>query len=378
MKRDNINLYILILLLTAVIFSFLTIYAFGEQKQPSFSISGRSAVLYQPENEEFLYIKNADVRMPMASTTKIMTALVALENSDMSEVVKVDDSAIGTEGSSAYLRQGDVLTMEELLYALLLQSANDAAVAIACHISGNVEGFAELMNEKALELKLSNTHFENPHGLDGKEHYTTARELALIAAEAMKNENFKAIVSTSKKSFITEERSRTYVNHNKLLYLYDDCVGVKTGFTKKSGRCLVGAAERDELCFISVTLDAPNDWNDHTTMLNYGFDTLEKIGLCQINDFQYVIPVLDGERDSIRVGNLDSADYITDRGEHRVEEHIRLIRYSVAPIMQGDILGEVIYTVDGNECARVALVAEETVNKKEKQGFIHKILSIFD
>ncbi len=378
MKRDNKALYITALLLAAVIFSFLTIYAFGEHKSSGFSVSAKSAVLYQPETDTFIYSKNADARLPMASTTKIMTALVALENSEMDEIVEIDDSAIGVEGSSAYLRQGDVLTMEELLYALLLQSANDAAVAIACHIGGDVDGFADMMNEKAVKLSLTDTHFVNPHGLDGKEHYTTARELALITAEAMKSEEFRKIVATYKKTFATEDRSRTYVNHNKLLKLYDGCIGVKTGFTKKSGRCLVGAAERDGLTFITVTLDAPSDWSDHSVMMNYGYERLEKLCLATEFDHVYRVPVIDGEQEQLTVANTVGADIITERGDRSVEEHIRLVRYAIAPVRRGDILGEIIYTVDGETVARVPLVATETVNKAEKQGLFDKILSIFD
>ena len=378
MKRDNKAMYIAALILAAVVFSFLTIYAFGEHKEQGFSTSARSAVLYQPETNTFLYSKNADERLPMASTTKIMTALVAIENTNPSDIVAIDDSAIGVEGSSAYLKVGDVLTMDELLYALLLQSANDAAIAIACHVSGDIECFSALMNEKAQELGLTNTSFTNPHGLDSDEHYTTARELAIIASAALKNERFKEIVSTYKKSFVSEERSRTYVNHNKLLYLYDGCVGVKTGFTKRSGRCLVGAAEKDGLCFISVTLDAPSDWNDHSAMLNFGYERLERVYFAEEYDHVYKIPVIGGESDYITVANTEGADVIMKKGENSPEEHIKLVRYALAPINQGDILGEIIYTIDGKEMARLPIVATESVKKKESGGFLSKIISIFD
>lgn len=378
MRRDNRATYIAALLLAAILFSFLTIYAFGEHHEGGFSLSANSAVLYQPQTETFLYLKNADLRLPMASTTKIMTALIALESCGMEELVEIDGSAIGTEGSSAYLKMGDVLTMEELVYALLLQSANDAAVAIACHIGGDVEGFADLMNGRACDMGLTDTHFENPHGLDGDEHYTTARELAIIASHALKNEDFKRIVSTYKKSFHTEERSRTYVNHNKLLHLYDGCIGVKTGFTKKSGRCLVGAAERDGLTFITVTLDAPSDWRDHSLMLDYGYERLERVVFANALDHMYRLPVIEGEEDHLTVLNTEGAELIRERSEGEIAEHIRLVRYAVAPIRRGDILGEIIYTIDGEETARVPLIAAETVNKKEKDGFIRKILSIFD
>lgn len=377
MKKDNVNIYVAVLLLVAVIFSFLTIYAFGEHQSGGFSVSGHSAVLYEPETRSFLFSKNADLRLPMASTTKIMTALVALEECDTDELVAIDERAVGTEGSSAYLKEGDVLTMEELLYALLLQSANDAAVAIACHIGGSVEGFSTLMNEKAIALGLTETHFTNPHGLDDKEHYTTARELAIITAAALKNDSFKRIASTYKRTFATEDRTRTYVNHNKLLHLYDGCIGVKTGFTKKSGRCLVGAAEKEGLCFISVTLDAPSDWSDHEKMLDYGFERLEKLTLSEAFDHVYRIPLLDGECESFTVANPKGAEIITERCDRQIDEQVRLINYAVAPIKRGDILGEVIYTLNGGEVARIPLVATETIQKK-KQGFFEKIYSIFD
>ena len=378
MKKTNLNLYVIILLLAAVIFSFLTIYAFGEHRSAYPSVSGRAAVLYQPESDLVLYAKNADQRLPMASTTKIMTALIALETCKLDEVVDIDDSAIGTEGSSAYLRLGDQLTVEELLYALLLQSANDAAVAIACHIGGDVDGFSSIMNERAASLGLSDTHFTNPHGLDHKKHYTTALDLARITAEAMRNEKFCEITSTYKKTFATEERSRTYVNHNKLLNQYDGCIGVKTGFTKKSGRCLVSAAERDGLRFITVTLNAPSDWADHTAMLNFGFATLEKVIISTENDHIYKLPVIDGEKDCITVTNKSGFDMIVERADRNINEQVRLVRYAIAPIREGDRLGEIIYSIDEEVVTRIPLVATESVNKKENVGLFKKILSIFD
>ena len=378
MKRDNINLYIAVLLIAAVIFSFLTIYAFGEQKATAFSVSADSAVLYQPDNDIFLYTKNSDVRLPMASTTKIMTALIALEEGNLEDIVEIDDKSVGVEGSSAYLKVGDRLTLEELVYALLLQSANDAAIAIACHIGGDVDGFSALMNKKAEDLKLTDTSFTNPHGLDAPEHYTTARELAIIAAEALKNTEFKKIVSTYKRTFSTEGRVRTYVNHNKLLRIYDGCIGVKTGFTRKSGRCLVGAAEKDGLCFITVTLDAPNDWNDHAKMLDYGYARMEKLILAEPFDHMYKIPLINGERETILAANTEGSELICERSDSNIEESIHLLRYGIAPIKSGDIVGEIIYTSDGEELARVPIIATETVQKKKQNGLLYKILSIFD
>ncbi|MBQ8302222.1 MAG: D-alanyl-D-alanine carboxypeptidase [Clostridia bacterium] len=377
MKRPNPNIYIALFLIILFIFSFLTLQAFGASKAKGFSVSARSAVLYQPETGVFLFSKNAEERLPMASTTKIMTALVALENAELDEEVIIDHRAVGIEGSSAYLKPDEHLTMEELIYALLLQSANDAAVAIAYHIAGDESGFVDMMNLKADELGLTDTHFENPHGLDGDEHYTTAKELAIIAAKALENDDFYKVVSTYKKSFCSENRSRTYVNHNKLLKLYDGCIGVKTGFTKKSGRCLVGAAEKDGLTFVSVTLDAPSDWNDHKTMLDYGYENLECVHLADSFDHTYEIPILEGEKDKVCVSNTLGANVILNKGEHNVAEHLKLVRFAVAPINEGDKLGEIIYTVDGSEVARVSLNACDTVEKRKEKGLIDKILSIF-
>lgn len=377
MKRPNPNIYIALFLIILFIFSFLTLQAFGASKAKGFSVSAHSAALYQPESGFFLFLKNAEERLPMASTTKIMTALVALESAELDEEVIIDERAVGIEGSSAYLKPDECLNMEELIYALLLQSANDAAVAIACHIGADESGFVDMMNLKAVELGLTDTHFENPHGLDGDEHYTTAKELAIIAAEALKNEDFRRIVSTYKKTFSNEERSRTYVNHNKLLKLYDGCIGIKTGFTKKSGRCLVGASEKDGLTFISVTLDAPSDWNDHRAMLDYGYETLECIHLSDSFDHTYEIPILDGEKDKIYVSNNLGAKVILDKGDHKITEHLKLVRFAVAPINEGDKLGEIIYTVDGSEVARVSLTACDTVEKRKEKGLFDKILSFF-
>ena len=246
------------------------------------SLSARSAALYDPSSKTFLYTKNADERLPMASTTKIMTALVAIENASLDQSVAVSDEAIGTEGSSLYLKRGEILSMGDLLRGLMLRSANDAAAAIAYEISGSIEAFAEKMNEKAAIIGAESTHFTNPHGLDDTAHYTTAKDLAIIAAEALGNETFLSIVSTSKYIIKnTDGEARLLTNHNKLLSLYDGAIGVKTGFTKKSGRCLVGAAERDGTRLISVTINAPDDWNDHQALLDYGFFKLKSIPLAK-------------------------------------------------------------------------------------------------
>ena len=207
-----------------------------------------------------------------------MTALTVLrEGGDLDRSFTIPPEACGIEGTSIYLQPGETLTVRDLLYALLLSSANDAATALALCCSGSIPAFADRMNRIAEQLGLENTHFVNPHGLDHPEHYSTARDLALIAAAAFEDVNFREIVSTRRYLIPAPDGGRRILtNHNKLLSRYSDCVGVKTGFTKKSGRCLVSAAERDGVLLISVTLNDPNDWNDHTLLLDYGFSLYGK------------------------------------------------------------------------------------------------------
>ena len=231
------------------------------------AVSAKSMIVIHADSGRTLYEKNADERMLIASTTKIMTALVALENCDPLEEVLIKPEYTGVEGSSIYLTAGDTYTLEELLYGLILSSGNDAAVAIACHVAGSVEQFAQLMNEKAAALGLQNTSFQNPHGLDAAEHYGSARDLAVIMAAAMRLETFAAI--TAAKSF--SAHGLTFVNHNKLLWNYDGCLGGKTGYTQAAGRSLVSCAERDGLRLICVTLADPDDWRDHTNLFNAAF-----------------------------------------------------------------------------------------------------------
>ena len=228
------------------------------------SLSAESAILIEASTGDVVMEKNCDTRLPMASTTKIMTALTALSIASPETPIVTDAAAVGVEGSSIYLTEGETLTLEQMLYALMLESANDAAEAIAIGLCKSKEAFADEMNRIADEMGLTDTHFVNPHGLDDEEHYTTARELSTIALHAMQNELFRTIVSTRKTTIphSGEDAERLLVNHNKLLRIYEDCIGVKTGFTKRSGRCLVSAAERDGVELIAVTLNAPNDWDE--------------------------------------------------------------------------------------------------------------------
>ncbi len=329
------------------------------------SVSAKSAILIEASSGEVIFSKNADERLPMASTTKIMTALVALENCDVKKTVSVSAAAVGVEGSSVYLYPEEKLTLEDLLYAMLLESANDAAAAIAIEVGGSIEGFADMMNEKARALSLVDTHFENPHGLDGETHYTTARELAIIAREAYSNERFREIVSTYKKTIPLNETEgvRLLMNHNKLLKSYEGAVGIKTGFTKKSGRCLVSAAERDGLSFIAVTLNAPDDWQDHKSMLDYGYSLLESRTLCERGEFSYLLPCVGGDADHIKLQNSERVTLILPRSSCEIECRIELPRFVYAPVSSGDEMGRLVFYLDGEEIAESRIIAVSSVDK---------------
>ena len=218
---------------------------------------------------------NATIRLPMASTTKIMTALVIVENCDPDEIVKIDDRAIGIEGSSVYLRKGEQLSVRELLYCMMLRSGNDSAVALALHMADSVESFADIMNIRAESMGLQNTHFMNPHGLHDEQHYTSAYDLGKIAATAMKNELFSEIVRTRSIIIGKGESTRQLLNKNKMLHLYPDANGIKTGYTKKSGRCLVSSATRNGTTLVCVVLNDGDTYGVSMKLLDEGFRLIE-------------------------------------------------------------------------------------------------------
>lgn len=328
-------------------------------------VSAKAAILICADNGEVVFEKNADTRLPMASTTKIMTALVAIENADIDGTVEIPPEAVGTEGSSVYLHEGELLTLRELLYAMLLESANDAAAAIAIHVAGSIEKFADMMNGKAAELSLFDTSFENPHGLDGKAHYTTARDLARLTAHALDNSVFRSIVSTYKTTIPLNgsEGTRSLVNHNKLLKNYEGCIGVKTGYTKKSGRCLVSAAERDGISFIAVTLNAPNDWADHAKLLDLGFSLYHSVTLCEAGEFRYVQPVVGGVDSCCVLTNSDRITVTLRKSEDLPVLTVELFRFSYAPISRGETVGYLVYTLDGETVATSPICATYGVER---------------
>jgi D-alanyl-D-alanine carboxypeptidase len=352
-----------------------------EQVSAPDGLSAHAAVLIEASSGRVICSKNAGKRLPMASTTKIMTALVAIESCDINTVVTVSPDAVGVEGSSIYLFAGEKLSLEDLLYAMLLESANDAAAAIAIAVGGSIDGFAEMMNAKAQKLGLTDTHFTNPHGLDDPEHYTTALELAKIASVAMKNEVFRTIVSTRKATVPQNngEGARVLFNHNKLLGGYEGAIGIKTGYTKVSGRCLVSAAERDGLELIAVTLSAPNDWDDHKAMLDLGFSLYESRTLCDEGGFLHVMPVMSGNADCVVLENAEAVTLTLPKNAAEVKCTVELPSFIYAPVAEGERVGNLVFSIDGKIIAEVPIVASYSVDKATyKRGIFERFTSLFD
>ncbi len=262
--------------ITLIVCAFLTAYAFSVYKPKKADAAAHSgAVVIEASTGRVLYSDNMNVRTYPASTTKILTALVTLESIPLDTVITVPDCAAGVEGSSIYLRKGEKLTIGELLYGLMLRSGNDAAVALAVSVAGSIEKFADMMNDRAVRCGAVNSNFVNPHGLHDDNHYTTAYDLALITAEAYKNADFRRIVATKSVTINGAEGKRYLSNKNKLLTTFDGANGVKTGYTTKSGRCLVGGAERDGMQLISVVLNRYDMWEATKKLLEDAFATYE-------------------------------------------------------------------------------------------------------
>ena len=333
------------------------------------SVSAKAGVVICGDTGEIIYSKNADTRLPMASTTKIMTGLILCEKADLSKEITVTAEMLRVEGSSMGLLAGDRVTFHDLLYGLMLCSGNDAANVIAFSLSGTVDAFVKQMNEKAKALGLKNTNFVTPSGLDGAEHYTTAYDLALLTREALKNENFAKCVATKTATlcFGNPPYKRTVTNHNKLLGSVDGVIGVKTGFTKKSGRCLVTAARKDEKYVIAVTLNAPNDWQDHKQMLNYG---LERLSVVEIKpDNKYCkIPVIGGESEYVCEKTETYTISALDKDGFSAE--IMAPQFLYAPIKKGDKIATVLYKSGDRVINQAEITAKTDIKAvKYKQKF---------
>jgi len=279
-----------------------------------------------------------------------MTALVALENAGLDDQVTIPGAAVGVEGTSLYLTEGETVTVRELLYGLMLQSGNDAAVALAIHCAGDLDQFAALMNQKAVELGMRNSCFCNPHGLNADNHYSTARDMGILTCAAVKNETFSEIVSAK----TARVRGCTVKNHNRMLWSYEGADGVKTGYTKDAGRCLVSSATRDGMRLVAVTLHDHSDWKEHAAMLDYGFAayTLKSVG----SDILAMIPVLGGEAVPVRAAAPGKL-LLRREDADRLEMCCRYPQYLWAPVGNGQQVGVLTITLDSAVLAEVPLIA---------------------
>ena len=320
------------------------------------STSATAAILMDADSGRVLYEHNADRKMLIASTTKILTALVALREGDLSDVVTVSRHAAYTEGSSMYLKEGEQLTLETLLYGLMLCSGNDAAVAIAEHISGSEKKFAELMNETAAELGMTHSSFANPNGLDAEGHYSTARDMAVLACAAMENATLARIVSTKSVTI----GGRTMTNHNKLLSYQDGCIGLKTGYTMAAGRTLVSCAEQNGQRLVAVTLQDGNDWADHQALYDYGFSTYPAQSLAVLGQEVDRAAVQGGTQPTVSLVAAESFSWPTAAGE-KPSTRIELDAPLTAPLSAGTVVGEAVFTLNGAEIGRVKLLCGEHV-----------------
>ena len=325
------------------------------------AISAQKAILMDATTNRVLYEKNADERSLIASTTKIMTALVVCEQCNVLDRFRIPKEAVGIEGSSMYLKEGEVLTVQELLYGLMLHSGNDAAVALAIYCGGTVEGFAQLMNDKAHRLGLSGTHFENPNGLDSPGHYSTARDLAVLSVYAMRNPIFSKIVST--KTVTVGERSLR--NHNKLLWRIEGADGVKTGFTKAAGRILVSSAMRDGRRLVAVTINAPDDWRDHQALLEDGFDRYNVQKIVSKDDILGETEVAAGDAGVVQLKAVDDFYYAL-AAEELPQIILQEPGFVYAPVAEGQTAGFAYICIGDQPVGKIPLVYAETVEQTKE------------
>ena len=324
------------------------------------AVSAQSAVLLDRTTGRVLWAQNSDKRALIASTTKILTGLLVCELCSLDAPVEIPPEAVDVEGSSLDLQAGDVYQVRTLLYGMMLHSGNDAATVLAVYCAGSVENFAVLMNQRAQQLGLFDTHFVNPHGLDDSEHYSTAADLAHLAAAAMEDPVFREVVST--KAIALE--GRQFTNHNKLLWQYPGALGVKTGYTRAAGRILVSCAQQQGRELVAVTIDDPNDWADHAALLDYGFSTFTAERIASAGAVLGRVPVLSGTESYAMVAAAEDVIFPV-ASEERWTATVDLPRFVYAPVREGNPAGVLRIYVDGAQTLSVPLYWCHTVLEEE-------------
>ena len=356
MKVKKMKLTNLICLLFALLFLISSLagglkLAFTRANAEYVEFTGKAMCVMEASSKRVLYTKNENTPLAMASTTKIMTAITAIESGkDLDKIFTISPKAVGVSGTSLYLRKGERFCLRDLLYGLMLISGNDASVAIGEFVAGSVKDFVEMMNEKASEIGAKNTHFDNTHGLDSKTHYTTAYDLALITSYAMQNQTFRDIVSTKTYKITNEDGKTRYLrNKNKLLFSMDGCNGVKTGFTDDAGRCLVTSCERDGMDIVCVVLNSGPMFEESQRLIEKAFSEYNLIDLTSFYTFPSTIKVEEGEEEQVEVGTLGRFFYPLKNSELKKIK----ITYNVpqtldAPVSKGEAIGEVQIFIDND------------------------------
>lgn len=352
-----------------VLFTVINSLCFSAAAVNDLNISAKAALVMCAQTREVIFAHNGYERLPMASTTKIMTALILAEQPNLDKTVIVTKQMVAVEGSSMGLLVGDTVSYRDLLYGMLLASGNDAANTVAYVLGGGPAGFAKIMNNKAKELGLKNTNFVTPSGLDDDNHYTTAYDLALLTAVALENNAFSTAcgAKTATLYYGNPPYKRSLTNHNKLLGNYEGLIGVKTGFTKKSGRCLVTAAERDGKKIIAVTLNAPNDWQDHKTLLDYGFlnTVVTSVGVADIPD---TLELVSGDADLVKIAAEEAKICTTKAQAENIKQNILLPKFVYGALSAGESVGRIEYYL-GEQLIKTAniysLADVKLYNRKE-------------
>lgn len=364
-----------IVLLSLITILLLSVGAYAEDVQ--IDISASSAVLLVSGSNEVLFEKSAYEKRPMASTTKIMSSIIAIESGRLDEKITVTQEMTAVEGTSMGLLPNDRVSVSELVYGMLLSSGNDAANATAITIAGSTDAFVSMMNDKAKQIGMFSTHFATPSGLDADDHYSTAYDMALLGSYAIENEQFLEICSSSSAvvDYGNPPYKRRLTNHNKLLKIYDGAIGIKTGFTKKSGRCLVSAAERDGITLICVTLNDADDWNDHKKLLDYGFGIVKRYDNYQ-RDF--LIGIVGGKEASANAQLQRTPKIGTLNGQ--ITQKVYIEHFLYAPVKKNDVVGySQFYYQNGALADTVPIIIKSDIGQTEyeekaKVSFIYRIL----
>ena len=357
----------------------------SQSNQDQISLNAKAALLLDAKSNRILYEKNGFSELPMASTTKIMTCIVALENSALDDVVTFSAKAASMPDVQLKANKGDKFYMRDLLYSLMLESHNDTAVAIAEHIGGSVEGFATMMNAKAKQLGLEHTHFVTPNGLDAEGHYTTAYELALIASYAIRNEEFVSIINTPSWTFKTVDQKKDYAvsNKDKFLYLMEGAFGVKTGFTNNAGYCFTGALKKDNRTYISVVLGSgwpPHKtykWNDTVQLMNYGIKYFTYKNLSDYLKDLPKLPVLDGKVNEVEL-NMDNINFpVLMKATDKVYVEYSLPYYVEAPVNKDTEVGYARYYINDVFFKEYPIYSQSSVDKIDYPDCVNEILTRF-